>query len=100
MAVQAVSLRQITGKTFDPLELSKELIEHIEKRMQMLALQGAHCMLDAFNELLYKKDEEVSFRKNQIVFKAKILRVNMNGELEIERGCTETIRHGEVEWIL
>ncbi|MFM8588274.1 MAG: biotin--[acetyl-CoA-carboxylase] ligase [Bacteroidota bacterium] len=98
--VQAVSLRQITGKTYDPLELSKELITHIENRIQMLQLQGSHHMLNEFNAMLYKKDEEVSFRKNQIVFKAKVRRVNINGELEIDRGITETIRHGEVEWLL
>jgi hypothetical protein len=57
-------------------------------------------MLDDFNGLLYKKDEEVNFRKKQIVFKAKVRGVNIHGELEIERGFTETIRHGEVEWML
>ena len=100
IAIQAVSLRQISGKSYDPLELAKELIDHIEKRMQMLQLHGALQMLDDFNGLLYKKDEEVNFRKKQIVFKAKVRGVNIHGELEIERGITETIRHGEVEWML
>lgn len=100
ISLQAVSLKQISGKTYDSLELANELIEHIERRMQMLQLHGALQMLDAFNALLYKKDEEVSFRKKQIVFKAKVRGVNIKGELEIERGFTETIRHGEVEWML
>jgi BirA family biotin operon repressor/biotin-[acetyl-CoA-carboxylase] ligase len=97
---KAVSLQQITGKAFDPVQLSKELLLCIEKRIDMLLANGAHQSISAYNDLLYKKGEEATFRKNQIVYKAIVHQVNINGELEIEHGVKETIRHGEIEWVL
>jgi BirA family biotin operon repressor/biotin-[acetyl-CoA-carboxylase] ligase len=100
MHAKAVSLKQITGKEFDPFQLSKELLLCIEKRIDLLLANGAHQAISAYNDLLYKKGEEAMFRKNQIVYKAMVRQVNISGELEIEHGVQETIRHGEIEWVL
>jgi len=97
---KAVSLKQITGKEFDPLQLSSELLSHLEKRIEFLEAEGAQQVIGAYNQLLYKKGEEATFRKKQIVFKAFVRQVSMKGELEIEHDMVEAIQHGEAEWVL
>jgi BirA family biotin operon repressor/biotin-[acetyl-CoA-carboxylase] ligase len=52
-----VSLKQITGKAFDPIILAKELCQHLEKRFSMLANKPFDQLLSAYNAQLFKKDE-------------------------------------------
>lgn len=97
---RAVSLKQITGKNFDLIELAKELCVCLEKRVKDFEKYAKSHTLDEFNERLYKKGQVATFKKNQVVFNATVVKTNLQGGLEIEHGVWETIKHGETEWLL
>ncbi len=97
---KTVSLKQITGKSFDPVVLAEELCGCLDARWNHINSTTAQNTIDEYNENLFKKNEKVKFRKDQVVFEAKVLKATLEGELEIERGILEKIQHGSVEWIL
>ena len=97
---KAVSLKQITGKNYDSIEMAKELCGLLENRMNELKNTSTQHIVKQFNNHLFKKDQVVKFRRDQIVFEATVLQTNMQGELEIQHGIMEAIRHGEIDWIL
>ncbi len=95
-----VSLKQITGKSFDPISLAKELCQHLEHRFLVLENKPFDQLLSAYNDQLYKKDELVPFKRNNIHFKAKVNGVDKDGHLLIMHGVEERIRFGELTWLL
>lgn len=97
---KAVSLKQITGKQFDSIELARELCSYLENRLKEIEKNSTSNVILEFNKRLFKRGQVVKFRRNQIIFEAKVLQTNMQGELEIQHGIIETIRHGEIEWLL
>lgn len=94
-----VSLKQITGKAFDPISLAKELCRHLEQRFSMLKNEPSDKLLSAYNEHLYKIDEVVHFKRNNIMFQAKVKGVDKNGQLLIMHGVEERIPFGEITWL-
>ncbi len=95
-----VSLKQITGKSFDPISLAKELCQHLENRFLVLENKPFDQLLSAYNDQLYKKDELVPFKRNNILFQAKVNGVDKDGHLLIMHGLEERIRFGEITWLL
>jgi len=95
-----VSLKQITGKSFDPISLAKELCQHLEHRFLVLENKPFDQLLSAYNDQLYKKDELVPFKRNNIQFQAKVNGVDKDGHLLIMHGVEERIRFGEITWLL
>lgn len=94
-----VSLKQITGKTFDPITLAKKLCDHLEHRFSMLENSPFDQLLSSYNEQLYKIDELVHFKRNNIMFQAKVKGVDKNGQLLIMQGVEERILFGEITWL-
>ena len=99
MEGKPVSLKQITGKTFDPISLAKELCQHLGHRFSMLENEPFDQLLSAYNEQLYKKNEVVPFKRNNIMFQAKVKGVDKNGHLLIVHGMEERIPFGEITWL-
>jgi len=95
-----VSLKQITGKSFDPISLAKELCQHLEHRFLVLENKPFDQLLSAYNDQLYKKDELVPFKRNNIQFQAKVNGVDKDGYLLIMHGVEKRIRFGEITWLL
>jgi BirA family biotin operon repressor/biotin-[acetyl-CoA-carboxylase] ligase len=92
-----VSLKQITGKNFDPVALAKELCSCLENRYQDLVNRRfAHMLID-YNELLYKRRQKVRLKKNNAVFNCVIEGVSASGELQVSGGLG--FQFGEVEWL-
>jgi BirA family biotin operon repressor/biotin-[acetyl-CoA-carboxylase] ligase len=94
-----VSLKQITGKDFDSVELAKELCSYINSRWQQLMAGGFSEILRDYNNGLYKAGEQVMFKKDGETFTAKIKSVNTKGELLLNDG-DQSVFFGEVEWML
>jgi BirA family biotin operon repressor/biotin-[acetyl-CoA-carboxylase] ligase len=99
MEGKPVSLKQITGKTFDPISLAKELCHHLDNRFSMLENKPFDQLLSAYNEHLFKKDEMVSFKRNNVLFQAKVISVDKDGHLMIVHGVEERIPFGEITWL-
>lgn len=96
---QAVSLKQITGKEYPPMQLAKELCTYLEKRYNSLLAGQLNEQLEEYNLHLYKKDEIVRFKKDAIVFKAQVISVNNRGEILLKDGLQDSFQFGEIVWI-
>ncbi|MEI8073108.1 MAG: biotin--[acetyl-CoA-carboxylase] ligase [Bacteroidota bacterium] len=96
---QAVSLKQITGKTYQPVELAKEFCQHLEKRFNALKALQISEQLDEYNLHLYKKETSVRFKKDNMAFTAQVKSVNQTGELILKDGLQDSFRFGEIVWL-
>jgi BirA family biotin operon repressor/biotin-[acetyl-CoA-carboxylase] ligase len=95
----AVSLKQITGKTYNVIDLAKELCACIENRWQQLKMQPSY-LLKEYSSRLYKLGEQVTFKKDNIFFDGTVAGVNENGDLLIDTGVQTAVPFGSVEWLI
>ena len=98
---KAVSLKQITGKTFLIPALAKELCNHIEAAWQIALDKGPDTLLALYNNVLYKKGERVHLEIEGQKITATICRVLSNGYLEIvtENGIKQSHALGAIKWL-
>lgn len=98
---KAVSLKQITGKTFQVPALAKELCSYIDAALQMLIDKGPDTLLALYNNVLYKKGEQVQLEIEGQKITATICRVLSNGHLEIEteNGIKQSHALGDIQWL-
>jgi BirA family biotin operon repressor/biotin-[acetyl-CoA-carboxylase] ligase len=94
-----VSLKQITGKNYNVIELAKSLCNYVNDNYYQLKNDSFVNMLQRYNDRLYKKNETVKLKKESKMFQALIKGVDENGALIIEHGIEERFQFGEVEWI-
>ncbi|HKC35660.1 MAG TPA: biotin--[acetyl-CoA-carboxylase] ligase [Chitinophagaceae bacterium] len=94
------SLKQITGKNFEPVELAKELCRIIEKNYQLLITGNFEILFTKYQTHLYKKDERVKLKKDTRVFETTIKGVAETGQLITQHSIEERFEFGEIEWIL
>src|SRR6185436_302340 len=78
-STRAVSLKQITGKDWDAVELGKELCFNLDNRYQQLIAGNAKEQLKEYNSLLYKLNQSVRLKKENAVFETTIISVNRKG---------------------
>ena len=97
---RAVSLKQITGKDFDVVDLAKKLCVYLDKYYQQLKTNNVEHLLLQYNRFLYKRNEQVKLKKENIVFNCTIDGVNRNGQLLVSGGLYNEFSFGEVEWII
>ena len=100
MNKKPVSLKQITGKPFDAKALAMELCLFLNQRFTELRAGCFDAQLKAYNKDLFKLNQLVAFKKGEEIFNAIVEGVNAKGQLLIKRESSETINHGEIEWIL
>lgn len=93
-----VSLKQITGKDFDVVELAKELCICIDKWYAVLMLNNEALLLKTYNNYLYKKNETVTLKKGNIKFNCTIKGVSEFGDLVVDTGFEQHFKFGEVVW--
>lgn len=96
----AVSLKQVTGKYFEPVMLAKELCACLDQRYRQVCEGRFDELLDEYNSHLFKREEAVRLRKKNIGFNCFIRGVSASGELLVSGGLQETFRFDEVEWVL
>jgi BirA family biotin operon repressor/biotin-[acetyl-CoA-carboxylase] ligase len=95
-----VSLKQITGKSFDPLVLAKELWSILNTYFQQLITEGFDSIYDQYLTHLYKKNERVKLKKESRVFEAVIKGVSPVGLLITQHSIEEEFNFGEVQWVI
>ncbi|HEV7622121.1 MAG TPA: biotin--[acetyl-CoA-carboxylase] ligase [Flavisolibacter sp.] len=96
---KAVSLEQITGKTYQPLSLAKDLCRFLDLSFQLL-LKKPSEIIEEYKEHLYKLNEPVKLKKTNRIFEAVIKDVTTSGQLVVMHALEETFSVGEVEWII
>lgn len=97
IAREPVSLKQITGKTFDPLILTRLLADDLETRWQQFLTDPA-LLLAEYNEVLFQKGKTISLRKGNRKFGGRIEGVDDRGQLIVFTNLEERFSHGEIEW--
>lgn len=95
-----VSLKQITGRDFDSLQMAKQLCECLEQRYRLLHGNGFTAMWEEYNQHLFKKDATVKLKSGSAAFYATILGVSREGELQTSGASKDRFRFGEIEWVL
>ena len=95
-----VSLKQITGKIHEPIELAKELCSIVEKNYQLLIAGDFIVLFNKYQTHLYKKDEKIKLKKGTRVFETTIKGVSETGQLITQHSIEERFEFGEVEWVL
>ncbi|MBL7702307.1 MAG: biotin--[acetyl-CoA-carboxylase] ligase [Ferruginibacter sp.] len=95
---RAISLKQITGKAFDVIELAKQLQLLLMKKIdEGITLNET---IQHYNEKLYKKDEPVTLKKANIKFDTIIKGISTQGKLQTVDAIEREFDFGEVEWVL
>ncbi len=95
-----VSLKQITGKNFEPVVLAKELHAILMEKLAALSIKGFEKILEQYLFHLYKRNELVKLKKNNRVFEARIKTITPSGKLIVEHAIEEEFGFGEVEWVI
>ena len=95
-----VSLKQITGKSFDQVELAKKLCMSIDHFYEKLMNNQANSILEMYNQFLYKKDESVRLKKDNRNFSGFIKKVTPAGQLVVQHSVEEQFNFGEIEWLI
>lgn len=95
-----VSLRQITGRTFDTVELAKELCLILDQHFNELIDTGFDHIYQLYTSHLYKKGQVVRFKKGSRTFEATIKTISPEGRLIVQHATEEEFMWGEVEWQL
>ncbi len=96
---KTVSLRQITGKTYDLMDELHQLFSHLEIRWQQLMAGEKAAIHTAYEENLFGKGQLCRFKRNNIVFESRVLGVQPSGELLTRDHSDRIFRVGEVEWV-
>jgi BirA family biotin operon repressor/biotin-[acetyl-CoA-carboxylase] ligase len=99
LKTKAVSLKQITGKEYEPLLLAKELCTYLSYSIALLKTSSEQISA-AYKRALYKRDEVVRLKKDSRVFDAVLKDVSLMGELVVHHAVEEQFSVGEVEWVL
>ncbi|HEY4156401.1 MAG TPA: biotin--[acetyl-CoA-carboxylase] ligase [Puia sp.] len=95
----AVSLKQISSQSFEPLVFARELAARIGEHIAVLQ-QDAAGILKSFNQSLYKRGETVQLKKGNTRFETRIRSVDAQGRLLTVDSAERKFSHGEVEFIL
>ena len=95
-----VSLKQITGKEHNPLELANKLCGFINTDFQKLINGEFNILYEYYQHMLYKQNEVVKLRKDNRVFETTIKGVSEKGQLITQHSIEESFEFGEIEWFI
>ena len=96
--IPAVSLKEITGKNYDTIELAKILHALLIKNLSNQ--QSFETTISQYQMHLYKRNEKVILKKNGIKFETMIKAVNAKGQLITVNETERQFDFGEVEWVI
>ena len=95
-----VSLKQITGETYSVVDKGKELYRNVMNVFNDLKKNGSGNVFILYNKNLYKRDQQVRLKKDNMVFDTKILGVDKLGSLLTKDVMEQSFDFNEVEWLL
>jgi BirA family biotin operon repressor/biotin-[acetyl-CoA-carboxylase] ligase len=95
----AVSLKQVTGRHHNRVELARELCNRLDHRYQQF-LENGDQLMEEYNNNLYKLGEKTRLKKDNIVFETTIKGVSPLGQLITHDKIERRFEFGEVEWMI
>lgn len=97
---QVVSLRQITGKSFDVIDLAKQLHQQVLEKISTIKAADFNKMMTTYNACLFKRNCMVKLKKGRVEFDTMIKGVTPEGRLYTTDIIDNYFDFGEVEWLL
>ena len=94
-----VSLSQITGKSYDPVRLARELGACLDQRYNELGA-GPSGIIAEYNSRLYRLGQAARLKKDNAVFDTVITGVSAQGRLLTKDVMEREFSFGEVDWII
>jgi len=94
-----ISLRQITGQYYDPVQLARELGSCLDRRYRDLEA-GIAGPIAEYNTRLYRLGREVRLRKDNATFETVLTGVSAQGQLLTKDVLERAFSFGEVEWVI
>ncbi len=94
-----VSLLQITGRQHPVRALAEEIAREVHSAVARLQEQGFSSFHQLYNQLLYKRGEQVSFQAGNRRFSSLVAFVDEEGCLHTGKNGEEQFRFGELEWV-
>ncbi|QHS61418.1 biotin--[acetyl-CoA-carboxylase] ligase [Chitinophaga agri] len=96
-----VSLKQITGKTWDPIELTRTLCASIEERLKLLHPAHYDKLMQDYKSKLFRFNIPGTYRMNGELFEGIIRDVLPDGKLCLEKeGTLLQLGFGEIEFVI
>jgi BirA family transcriptional regulator, biotin operon repressor / biotin---[acetyl-CoA-carboxylase] ligase len=99
-AARAVSLRQISGISYDVVSLAKELCLFLNNRMEKFYAGAYDSIMTAYNDALFKRASKARLKRGTATFETTIKRVDPDGRLVVQDTMERFFDFGEVSWIL
>lgn len=96
----ATSLKSITGKNFNTINLAKEICNSLSIQYNYLLNSEFKKLCFNYNNVLYKKGLEVTLRKDNIKFNCIVEGVNEYGELIVKNAAYDKFSFGTVRWVV
>jgi len=94
-----VSLKQITGKDFNVLDLAKELHQAVMTRYDELQNNRFEKMLFEYNQYLFGLNKRIKLKKEDIIFETTVKEVSSQGKLITTDITEREFDFDEVEWV-
>lgn len=97
---KATSLQLTTGKLYNAVTAAQQLGNFLVTAIDNYAANpNFDELLQRYNQHLYKAQQTVRLKKNNIAFDAFIKGVNHRGELQVTNCLWDSFNFGEVEWV-
>ena len=96
----AISIKQVTGDSYDVIALARRLHEMIIVSVAAISQATLAGLVETYNDNLYLVNKIVKLRKKNIVFETTVKAVNGHGQLLTQDSIPRLFEFGEVEWIL
>jgi BirA family biotin operon repressor/biotin-[acetyl-CoA-carboxylase] ligase len=97
--INPVSLKQVTGKAFNTVEMASELFHTVNESIDLLLSKGFEGIFEIYNSWLYKKGNIVRLKKGNRIFESVIKGVSAMGKLMTFHAIEEEFDFGEIEWL-
>ena len=97
---KVVSLKQITGKTYEPIDLAGKLCSFLTQRLENSIDSRFAAQLEEFNTHLFCRHEKVRFLRNEKDEEGIISHVTEKGKLCIRQQQSLYVSLGEITWLL
>ncbi len=95
-----VSIKQVTGKNTDVLQLAHVIQKAVLKNCNHLQQQGFPGIFETYNRQLYKLQQPVRLKKKSRILTTNIKGVTTSGQLITGNEMEECFDFGEVEWLI
>jgi BirA family biotin operon repressor/biotin-[acetyl-CoA-carboxylase] ligase len=96
---KAISLKEATGSTFDVIFESRRLHKMLLARLDWMTGRSSGEIMEAYNSVLYKKDQEVRLKMGAAVFSTVISHVDINGGLVTKDTMERNFAVGDVIFV-